>query len=98
MEAGDPTSSGGVFDDRDALERTSQAQKAILGALRESEQLARAVVESASEGIIITDRAGAILLVNARTEALFGYQRAELIGQPLEILIPERARAAHVAH
>lgn len=60
------------------------------------DNLARAVLESASEGIVIADRAGIIVLVNARTEALFGYPRQELIGQPLEILVPERVRAAHV--
>ena len=60
------------------------------------DDLARAVLESASEGIVISDRAGTIVMVNARTEALFGYTRRELIGQPLEILVPEGVRAAHV--
>lgn len=60
--------------------------------------LARAVLESASEGIVIVDRSGTIVMVNARTESLFGYGRQELVGQPLELLVPERARAAHEAH
>ena len=60
--------------------------------------LARAVLESASEGIVITDRSGTIVMVNARTEALFGHAREELIGQPLEILVPDHVRDAHVAH
>jgi PAS domain S-box-containing protein len=59
--------------------------------------LARAVLESASEAIVIVDRSGTIVMVNARTETLFGYPRQELIGQPLEILVPERVRDAHVA-
>jgi PAS domain S-box-containing protein len=59
--------------------------------------LARAVLESASEGIVIANRAGTIVMVNARTEALFGYTRHELIGQPLEMLVPARVREAHVA-
>jgi PAS domain S-box-containing protein len=46
----------------------------------------------------VTDRAGTIVLTNARTEELFGYRREELLGQPVEILIPERFRAGHVAH
>ncbi|HEV8616814.1 MAG TPA: PAS domain S-box protein [Methylomirabilota bacterium] len=70
----------------------------VLGALGGSEGLARAVLESASEAIVIADRAGAIVMVNARTETLFGYARQELIGQPLELLVPERARRAHEGH
>ncbi|MGW3420359.1 PAS domain S-box protein [Streptomyces phaeochromogenes] len=41
---------------------------------------------------------GTIRLVNAQTEALFGYQREELLGQPVELLIPGRFRAHHVQH
>ena len=66
--------------------------------LRDSESLARAVLESASEAIVIVNGAGTIVTVNARTEALFGYGRQELIGQPLERLVPERARGAHEGH
>ena len=61
------------------------------------DSLARAVLESASEAIVIADRSGTVVMVNGRTEALFGYTRQALIGQPLEILVPERVRDAHVA-
>ena len=54
--------------------------------------------ESASEGIVIVDRQGHIVLVNAKTEAMFGYTRAKLIGRPLEILVPERMRDVHARH
>ncbi len=64
---------------------------------RRAERKFRGLVESAPEGIIIVDRDGRITLVNARTEALFGYERNELIGELVEILIPERARARHPA-
>jgi PAS domain S-box-containing protein len=57
--------------------------------------LARAVLESASEAIVIADSAGAIVMVNAQTESMFGYTREQLIGQRLEILVPDHARAAH---
>ncbi len=70
----------------------------ILGALRDSEGLARAVLESASEGIVIVNEAGAIVMVNARTEALFGYPRQELIGRTLDLLVPERVRDVHEGH
>jgi PAS domain S-box-containing protein len=53
------------------------------------------VVESAPNAIIITDHDGVINLVNTQTESIFGYNRTELLGQPVEILIPERHRAAY---
>jgi PAS domain S-box-containing protein len=54
--------------------------------------------ESAPDAVVITDGGGRILLVNAQTERLFGYDRADLVGQPVEILVPERHRAAHAGH
>jgi PAS domain S-box-containing protein len=66
--------------------------------LVESEARLRTYVESASEGIVVVDRDGRIEFVNAKTEEMFGYTRAELIGQTMEILVPEESRAAHVAH
>jgi PAS domain S-box-containing protein len=47
--------------------------------------------------LIIVDSEGRIVLVNGLLETLFGYPHEELMGQPLEILLPERSRAAHVA-
>jgi PAS domain S-box-containing protein len=67
-------------------------------ALRRSEDTARAVLESASEGIILIDTAGRIRLVNTAAEHLFGYPRSELLGEPLEVLLPERSRGGHVEH
>ncbi|MBW3597432.1 MAG: PAS domain S-box protein [Planctomycetes bacterium] len=56
----------------------------------------RAVLESAPDAVIIADAEGAIVLVNRLTEELFGYVREELLGRPVEILVPERFRGAHV--
>jgi PAS domain S-box-containing protein len=55
----------------------------------------RLVVEAAPNAMIMSDRAGRITLVNRNAEVLFGYSRKELIGQPLEILVPERFRDRH---
>jgi PAS domain S-box-containing protein len=55
----------------------------------------RGLVEYAPDAIVISDPDGRILLTNAQTEALFGYQREELYGQPVEILIPDRFRSRH---
>lgn len=43
------------------------------------------------------DQAGAIVFINAQTEKLFGYSRGELVGQAVELLLPERFRATHAA-
>src|SRR5262249_11750145 len=53
------------------------------------------VVESAPSGMVMIDRQGQIVLVNAQTEKLFGYARDELLGQPVELLVPERYQAKH---
>jgi PAS domain S-box-containing protein len=58
----------------------------------------RALLESAPDAMVIVDDTGAIVLVNAQTERLFGYVRAELLGQPVEILVPGRYRGAHRGH
>jgi two-component system sensor kinase FixL len=57
----------------------------------------RLVVEASPTGIVLVDAQGHIVLVNVRAEKLFGYGREELIGQPIELLVPERFRE-HPAH
>jgi PAS domain S-box-containing protein len=61
---------------------------------RATEQF-RLALEAAPTGMLMTNEAGEITLVNAQIEALFGYPREELLGQPLEMLVPERSRAHH---
>jgi PAS domain S-box-containing protein len=81
-----------------ALVRAARLSERQAEIVRASEARFRAVLESAPDGIIITDRAGRMVLVNAQAEALSGYTRDELLGQPVEMLLPERLRAAHVGH
>ncbi|WP_407279783.1 EAL domain-containing protein [Aromatoleum evansii] len=73
------------------VDERSQAERT----LRASEARFRSILESAADGIVITDAAGRITMVNARTEMLFGYPRSELLGQTVELLVPERFRAHH---
>jgi PAS domain S-box-containing protein len=58
----------------------------------------RELLESAPDGIVIVDTDGRIVLANTQAEAMFGYSREELLGQLIEILLPERYRASHVGH
>lgn len=60
-----------------------------------SDDLFRAIVDEAPEAIIFADRDGAIRLWNRGAETIFGYTAAEAIGQSLDLIIPERLRAAH---
>src|SRR5579863_8168356 len=59
------------------------------------ESMLRLVVESAPSALIMVDSAGIITLINSQVSALFGYSRAELLGRSVDILVPERYRAAH---
>jgi PAS domain S-box-containing protein len=58
----------------------------------------RALIESAPDAVIIADSEGTISLVNHQTEKLFGYRREELMGKPVELLVPEGLREAHAEH
>jgi PAS domain S-box-containing protein len=56
------------------------------------------LVESMSEGVVFIDNSGKIVFVNSRATKLFNYEAKELIGQKIDILIPERFRSVHGSH
>src|SRR5439155_15536470 len=62
-----------------------------------TEDLFRVVVEASPSAILVVNDRGMIILANNRTEQLFGYDRDELVNQPVEFLVPERYRAPHPA-
>ena len=64
--------------------------------LAHSPELSEALLEAAPDAIVVVDHDARIVLVNHQAERMFGYSRDELLGQPVEMLIPERLRQRHV--
>jgi PAS domain S-box-containing protein len=65
---------------------------------KRNEDKLKLAVEAAPTAMVMVDQRGIILLVNTETERLFGYGRGELVGSPIEMLVPERYRARHPDH
>ncbi len=89
-----PTADGQVI----AVIRDVTARRRADEALRASELKFRRLVDAAPDGIVIVDGHGRIDLVNVQAARLFGYAPENLVGQPIEILVPQSVRAAHVGH
>jgi eukaryotic-like serine/threonine-protein kinase len=66
--------------------------------LKRSQRLFEGVLQSAPDAMVLINPQGQIVMVNRQTERVFGYNPAELIGQPIELLVPERHRKQHPAH
>ena len=64
-------------------------------ALQKSEERFRKVVESVPNALVMVSPKGLIEMVNAQTERMFGYSRNDLLGKPVEMLLPERYRPNH---
>jgi PAS domain S-box-containing protein len=78
-----------------------KTQRELAGEIEQrkiAEEKFRGLLEAAPDAMIITNETGGIQLVNRQTEVLFGYTRTELIGKPVEILIPAEFHHKHVEH
>ncbi|HWH00806.1 MAG TPA: PAS domain S-box protein [Pilimelia sp.] len=70
----------------------------VVSVFRSSTLRSADLLEAAPDAIVLTAGDGTIVLVNAQVERLFGYRREELVGQPIEVLVPTEAQAAHPWH
>jgi PAS domain S-box-containing protein len=84
---------GAVWVVRRDFARRGEAERE----LGKSHAMFSTLFEEAADGLVVADRAGRIARVNRTAEKLFGYTRAELLGRPVELLMPEAARAGHAA-
>lgn len=80
------------------IQRDLRARRAADEALRRSRALFETFFEQSTDAIVVVDAHGVIQRLNRRAEDLFGYSRAELIGQAVEMLMPARVQERHVAH
>jgi PAS domain S-box-containing protein len=92
------TRRGRVECDRDGKPAWERGVLMDVTERKQAEEKFRLAVEASPSGIVLVDREGKIVLVNTQTEEMFGYSRAEMIGQPVEIIIPRRFRAIHPTH
>lgn len=79
----------------EALSYAIDALRTEISERTRAENRFRQLLESAPDAMIIVDDAGEVLLVNSRTEEIFGYHRNDIIGRHVEVLVPDHLRAMH---
>ncbi|MFC1606461.1 response regulator [Candidatus Latescibacterota bacterium] len=95
---------GDYIEEHEASHKLKEYQENLEGlveertkGLKNSETQANALFEYAPEGIVIVDQEGTIVRINSQIEKYFGYTKNELVGKPIESLVPEHIRERHVA-
>src|SRR5215469_12988748 len=80
------------FDSRTSMPTKFRRQRST------EERRLRSLLDVAPDAMVVVDQVGRVVLVNTQTEKLFGYQQEEIVGHPVEVLIPERFRERHRGH
>ena len=80
------------------LSELARAFDEMAASLQQFFEQTQRVMEVAPEAFVVSDEHGCIVMVNAQTEKLFGYSRDELLGQSVEMLLPQRTHALHAQH
>lgn len=80
------------------LRAVNRDRAARIAELQKAEQRFRALLESAPDAMVIVNGSGQIVLVNEQTEKQFGYRKVELLGNNVDMLVPERLRNRHPGH
>lgn len=76
----------------------ARAEAAAAKALHQAQERFRLMIEANTNGLLVADKTGRIVLANPALADMFGYTRDEMLGQPLEILLPDSAAAVHAQH
>ena len=82
------------LDVRRAIRQRNAAEQKM----QDSDSTVRALFQSAAQGILMVDASGGIVLANPAAERMLGYEQRELVGQSIELLVPEQLRGGHVGH
>jgi PAS domain S-box-containing protein len=91
-----------IFQDITGLNLTARLRNEVAErkkaeeALRSNEAILENLFESAPDAIFLTNRNGEIVRLNTQAEAVFGYRRDELVGKPIDLLLPERFKMRHI--
>jgi PAS domain S-box-containing protein len=80
----------------DLLEEQTMVLEAQQDAIKATESWFRDILESAPDGLLVIDDQGTIVLANRHVDTLFGYAPGEILGKPIEVLVPPAIREAHV--
>ena len=88
-----------IVDDGNAIaERRIAELELQVRELRRVESQFRMLLETSPDAVVIVDESGEIMLANRQSEKMFGYASGELLGLPVEMLVPDRFRESHVLH
>jgi len=80
------------------LKRSKRGPVRGIAKASEAERWFQGLLDAAPDAMVVVDQDGKIILVNTQTERLFGYQREEILGLDMEVLVPERLREQHRLH